>query len=247
VKPNEWSEAIRKNEIGPGRSSAIWDDLVRKAQKRARDTGGAGQRFREELETAKMLQEDYASGGAIIDYLMREDRRRASGTAIAKRALERTVPGNATPAEDIADERAAVIMKRDHVSYARAITQVYTSDPDLYSAYEIQKAGMSGEEVLKRISRMKLRDRDDASADDTDECDPDQDEECDDDEMKRRKRRVAARRKHDYGPDDQALFEKRVAEPGVRAECPNCENMVSVDVVRKRRACPVCSKELTVV
>jgi hypothetical protein len=241
MKPSDWSEAIAKGEVGPGRSGAIWDDLIRKAETRTRAAGGAGQRFRQELELARMLEADYQSGGALIDYLSKEERRTMSATAIAKRALEHTVPGNATVAEDVMDERARVIMKRDNTTYAKAIDRVLAADPSLYQSYEIQKSGMSAEEVLKRLAiERKARDGDDS---DTDECEDPDDPECQDqDEMdeKRRKRRVAARRKHDYGPDDRVIFEKR-------AECPNCKNRVSVDVVRKRRACPVCAKELTAV
>jgi hypothetical protein len=254
MKPSEWSDAIAKGEIGPGRSGAIWDDLVRKAERRARATGGAGQRFREELEMARMLQRDYESGGHLITYLSKEDERTQSATAITKRALERTVPANATVAEDIMDERARVIMKRDNTTYAKALDRVLAADPELYTAYEIQKSGLPAEEVLKRITRTKAvtaRDGDE-SEDDTDECDPDA--ECDDDEMdgKRRKRRVAARRKHDYGLDDQRLWEgggrtQASATVSKRAQCPNCWNQVDVERVRKSHACPACSASLTAV
>jgi hypothetical protein len=227
------------------------DSLIVKAEQEARAAGRTDWRLAGQVSVGKKLAGDYD----LLAHLMKRDA--AEAVHVRKQAQQaqgRAEPDSTTTAEDIAHARAIMLMKRDGgLGYELAKARVYLSDPTLQESYERERASLPAEEVMKRLSvERKARDRND---DADDECDPD-DPECepDDDLEEKRKRRLAARRgKHDYGPDDEELFTSGDDKPQAshstakRAKCPNCWNQVDVDVVRKRRSCPSCSKELTVV
>jgi hypothetical protein len=200
--------SIQKGGLPGGHQAEIWDTLIRKAASRAaRGSTGGNLRLREELELARLLEQDFQSGGGIIGYLSSNDPAN-NGHVVAKAAP--ACPD--TRAERILQARAERICKADPaVTYQQAYNRVLEADPALYDMYEVEKAEMAASIGQKR-KRSAMDGMMTGTDDDADEEDDGEDEDDDDDDG-----RLADKRRKCSKCNRVAIVAK-----GVLNYCPAC-------------------------
>jgi hypothetical protein len=243
-KVREWTTAIQKGAVPRGHHIEVWDSLVRKAESQALAGKHGG---RADVALARLLENDFRSGGALIQYLSNGDKAMSRATAIAKREAASQPPIHATRAEQLMDQRAQAIMKRDpEVSYPKAIQMALEQDPALYDRYTRELNQISPDEhlsILKRQTKSQrkddpggasgnlrsttaLRDSYANDADDGDEDDEDDDDETKNNDGARRQRKAkcgdieGSDRLREKARRLAKAYDKTLAK--IEGECPEC-------------------------
>jgi hypothetical protein len=201
MKVSQWTEKISKADVAAGHHYEVWQALVSKAERQARE-GKYGAKA--DVCLAKLL------GGVLVDYLQKADNEMSEFT---RDAAERpSNPLRKVHAEKVMEARAETIMKREGIDYSHALARVLDADPNLYTAYTEEMR----ESVDARVEKIAKRSRPTIDDEDTDEDDGDDDDDGNTDDegadRLRDKRRkgvsMKARAKHDYGPNDAGLWDK---------------------------------------
>jgi hypothetical protein len=134
MKVRDVCEMVKKNDLSESSAVVVWDALLTKSDKEG------GTRQEREARVGKMLENDYRSGGALINYLQQGDARMSRDSYDAARKSESNRDSLGSPALDAA---VVKIMKAEpNLNRHEAVRKLLTSPQGdvLYSEYERRRA-----------------------------------------------------------------------------------------------------------
>jgi hypothetical protein len=188
MKLKEAKIRVAKGDLSPGHEIEVWNALVKKSERIAREVmGGGGLRWKQELALARELERDVASGGGLFEYLSAGNA--AVNQRVAVQKHEKAKPHARLTKSEVEIERIAGSMRDSDPRLSRdvSIAKAWDSRADLYTSYtEEQRRGEDAEYnidesgVSKRDIQSRMRTK--AHELDSDDGDDDRDDDADDED-----------------------------------------------------------------